>query len=377
MDGFLAYGIVLAGSAFLAFLARPLRLPATLLVLAAGAVLGRPGLEVLDASFLPRLLAPVSVHLTLVLASLGLQLGRGLLRLPIPEVIRRSVPPVVLALIAFLAASAALPCLIPDLHPELTFRRFLLPLSFVMAAFPLLAVRDLRGRPPADVGNVFLVALGLIGAAISFAPRFLWMPVFDASEIWRGPILILGESGALGVAVGVLFLALTRRARLPRRVAGTVLILGVAAACLEWQLWAPFAGLGLGIILGRAGEPALPVPAAERGWMDSELPFAFVASFAFAPDLWKDELVTTSLLHAVWVTVVLLVVRARVPDGKRLVTGPGLLFLALAVAIRLDRRMGPLTRTTLDLALPAWILARGVLAMLQWRERPRPASPRR
>jgi hypothetical protein len=376
-SGFLTYGIVLVLTAILARLGRLLRIPPALLVLAAGAILGRPWLEVVDFSTLPELLPAVTLHLTLVLAALGLMLGRGLLRLPVPEVLRRSGAPVLLALAAFLAGTAFLPRLIPDLYPKLSFRHFLLPLSFVFAEFPLLAVRDLRGRPPADVGSVFLVATALIGAVISFAPKFLWAPVFDMGEMWRGPILVLGESGALGVAIAVIFLALTRALRGPRWLFGTIALVGLAFACLRFQLWAPFGGLGFGIILGRAGEPGLPVPFTDRGAPYSELPFAFLAAFCFAPDLWRGSLVLTSMLHAAWVTTILLIVRSRVPDGKRLVSGPGLLFLGLALAIRLDRRMGPLTRTTIDLALPAWIVARAALVLVRRRERVSPEPPRK
>jgi len=371
----LGYAALLVAAALLAFLARRTRIPAAVLVVAAGLALGRSGFRVVDPGWLPPLLWPVSFHLALVLAALGWQMGRGLLRLPAWEVVRRSVPPLLLAALALGAAMAVLPRLLPDLYPDRSFRRFMLPLSFVFATFPLLAVRDLRGKPPADVGNVFLVAIALVGAVTSFAPPFLWSPHIDLGVVWRGPTLILGESGALGVLSAVLFLFLTRRLRFLRRLTGSAIFLALAWLCPGLLLWFPFAALGYGIVLGRAGEARLPLPGAGTSAPYSELPFALLAALAFAPDLWLHSLVLPSLLHAAFLCVLVLLVRAKVPGGTRLVTGPGLLFLGLTLAVRLDARMGPLTHTTVDFALPAWLTVRAVVGVAQrWGERRTPSA---
>lgn len=352
------YAVIVAVAFLVAWLAGRARVPAALAVLLVGLAAGPTGWELVDPVELRRLLPMLSLHLAVVLAALGWQLGRGLLRLSIPEIVRRSLLPVGLAAFALLVGTALLPKLLPDLHPERTFRRFLLPLAFVLAAFPLLAIRDLRGRPPADVGHVFLTAIALVGAVVSFAPPLLWTPSIDLGVVWRGPVLVLGESGALGVFTAVLYLFITRRLRAPRRLVGVVLFAALVAACWGLHLWVPFSGLGFGIALGRAGEARLPLPASGRPEMFSEFPFALLAGLGFAPVLWWDSLVTVSLLHAAYVLALVLMVRRRVPGGRRLVTGPGLLFLGLALAIRLDPRMGPLSRVTLDFVLPAWLAVR-------------------
>lgn len=361
------YAAIVLVAFAVAWLARRARIPAAGGVLLVGLALGSTGWGVVDPAWLRELLPLLSLHLMVVLAALGWQLGRGLLRLPVLEVLRRSIPPVGLAAFALLVGTAVLPHLLPDLHPERSFRRFLLPLAFVFAAFPLLAVRDLRGRPPADVGNVFLTAIALVGAVVSFAPPLLWTPAIDLGVVWRGPVLVLGESGAVGVFTAVLYLFLTRRLGAPRWLVGIVLVACIAAICWALDLWVPFAGLGFGIALGRAGEAALPVPGASRPAMFSELPFALLAALAFAPQLWWDSLLIPSLLHAAYLAVLVLLVRHRIAGGDRLVTGPGLLFLGLALAVRLDGRMGPLARVTLDFALPAWIAVRMAVA---WTRRP-------
>jgi hypothetical protein len=239
-----------------------------------------------------------------------------------------------------------------------------LPLSFVFAAFPLLSIRDLRGRPPHDVGHVFLVAIALVGAVVSFAPPFLWSSHIDLGYVWRGPVLVLGESGSFGVFSAVLFLFLTRVLRLPRVPTAVVLLLAVAWVCYEAFLWLPFTGLGFGMALGRAGEPNMPLPFADRNAPYSEHPFALLAALSFAPHLWWTTLAWPSLLHAAMLCVLVVLVRWRTPGGKRLVTGPGFLFLGLALSVRLDGRMGPIALTAIDFALPAWVAVRAVVAVV-------------
>jgi hypothetical protein len=106
---------------------------------------------------------------------------------------------------------------------------------------------------------------------------------------------------------------------------------------------------------------------AERDWVYSELPFVLLVGLAFAPDLWLESLVVPSLVHAVYLGALLLLARTRTKEGRLLATGPGLLFLGLALTVRLDRRMGPLMRATLDFALPAWVLLRLGWAVPGWR----------
>jgi hypothetical protein len=143
----------------------------------------------------------------------------------------------------------------------------------------------------------------------------------------------------------------------------------IMALAFRYALWPPFVALGFGVILGRAGEPKLPLPFAERDGAFSELPFVLVAGMAFAPDLFFESLVAPSLLHAAYLAVILVLARLRMPEGKRLVTGPGLLFLGLVLTVRLDKRMGPLMRATVDFALPAWVLLRAGWAAVSWAER--------
>lgn len=371
----LGYAAVLAAAALLAVVAPRIRVPAAVAVVVAGLAVSRSGLRWVDPGSLPPLRWAVSFHLALVLAALGWQLGRGLLRLPAWEVLRRSIPPLLLAAFAWGFAMAVLPRLLPDLYPDRSFRRFVLPLSFVFAAFPLLAVRDLRGKPPADVGNVFLAAIAIVGAVISFAPPFLWSPHIDVGLVWRGPTLILGESGALGVLSAVIFLLVTRKLRFPRRLTGSVIFVLLAWLCPGLILWLPFAALGFGIVVGRAGERRLPLPFTGLAALYSELPFALLAALSFAPDLWVHSLVLPSLLHAAFLCALVLLVRWKAPGGAHLVTGPGLLFLGLTLTVRLDARMGPLTHPTVDFALPAWLMVRAALALVgKWETRRAPGA---
>jgi hypothetical protein len=136
------------------------------------------------------------------------------------------------------------------------------------------------------------------------------------------------------------------------------------AFSFRYALWPPFAALGFGAALGRAGASQLPVLFADRDAAWSELPFLILAGLVFAPDLWRESLVLPSILHAVYLGAILLLARFRIAEGRRLATGPGLLFLGLALAVRLDKRMGPLARATVDFALPAWVLLRGGWALL-------------
>ena len=356
-------------------LGRRTRIPASAMALGIGLMCGRTGFQVVDPALAGALLPPVLVHVAFLLGALGVALGLGVLRLPVPEILRRSVRPVGLAAVALLAGAALLPLLIPDLEPDRTYRRFLLPLAFIFAAFPLLTIRDLRRRPDRDLGATLLVAATLVGAVYCYAPTLLWRAHLDPKVLWKEPILVLGESGAFGVATAVLYLLLTRPLRLPRAILGPVVFAGIMALAFRYALWPPFVALGFGVILGRAGEPKLPLPFADRDGAFSELPFLVVAGMAFAPDLWFESLVGPSLLHAAYLAAILIVVRTRMPEGKRLVTGPGLLFLGLVLTVRLDKRMGPLMRATVDFALPAWVLLRGGWAALSWTARLR--APRR
>jgi hypothetical protein len=240
----------------------------------------------------------------------------------------------------------------------------------VLAVFPLLALRDLRGRAPADAGSLFLVAAGLVGAVWSFTPPLLWYRV-GPSELWRGPVLVLGESGALGVGAAVAFLALSRRARVPRAVAAVLVLLAATAGSFRWDLWAPFVALGFGAALGRAGEAEWRLP---HRAVFSEVPFVLLVAITFAPDLFGESLAVPSLLFAAALGVLLVVVRAVVPGGRELVTGPGLLFLGLTLCVRLDGRMSPVTRYAVDFALPAWVLLRAEMAIIRRASRSRPTS---
>lgn len=388
------YGGVLVAAAALGWLGRRFGVPSPALAILAGLALGRAGFAVTDAKALPDVFRVLLVHLGVVFGALGVAAGQGFLRLPIPEVLRRSARPIALGAFSLLMGVVFLPLLVPDLEPTRPFRRFLLPLAVTFAAFPLLAIRDLRRRPGREVGATFVVASAFVGAVYSFAPMLLWRAGLDVKVLLREPVLVLGESGAFGVAVGVLYLALTRQvlrrgvrksppgasSAVPRLVAfvsvaiGTILFLALMERSLRYLLWPPFAALGFGAILGRAGELHLPLPGADRDWVYSELPFVLLVGLAFAPDLWLESLVVPSLVHAAYLGAILVLVRTRTKEGRLLATGPGLLFLGLALTVRLDRRMGPLMRTTLDFALPAWVLLRLAWAAPGWRLRLRPSK---
>ena len=338
---------------------------AALAALAAGLLLGHTGFDVVPAVSLRRALPFVIVQISLVLGLLGVRLGRGLLRLPLLEIVRRSLAPIAFATVALLVGAALLPRVLGGL--ERPFDAFHLPFAFTLSALSLLALRDLHRRPPEDVGSIFLTAIALIGAVYSFAPVLVWSNGLEFGVLWRGPLLVLGESGALGVAAAVATLALTRRARLPALPTGTLLFAVALWFAYDWMLWPPFTALGFGITLGRAGEVRLPVPFAGSPVLCSEIPLLFLAGLSYAPDLWRESLLVPSLGWAAGMTALALAARAWLPRGRDLVTGPGLLFLGLAVAVRLDPRMGPLGRVTIDFAVPAWLVGRLVFAVVQSR----------
>ena len=356
--------LILAGVCHL--LARLVRLPVAALALTAGLLLGRTGFEVVPASSMRALHPAVVVHVAVILGALGYRLGKGMLRLPALEIAGRSVLHLSLAAIGLLTGVVLFPILLPDAEPHRSFYRFALPLSFVFAAYPLLALRDLRGRPPVDVGSTFLVAVVLFGAVHSFTPSLLWAHL-DPGVFWRGPVLVLGESGALGVAAAVVHLLLVRRLRAPQRLTIVLLLMLLTAAAFRVHLWLPFAALGFGIALGRVDEPGPKVPAG-GDWLFSETPFLLVVAGTFAPHLFRETMALPSVVVAGLLAALLIVVRGRMLGGRVLVTGPGLLFLGLTLTVRLDPRMGPVARYTVDFALPAWILLRLVMAFLVRRE---------
>ena len=185
---------------------------------------------------------------------------------------------------------------------------------------------------------------------------------------WRGPILVLGESGAIGIAAAVVHLLLARRLRVPRPIVDLLLLVLLAEATFRVDLWLPFAALGFGAALGRAGEPAPSLPAAGR-WLFVETPFLLIVTTAFAPNVFVDSLVAPSVIVAAGLGVFLAVTRSRTTGGRELVTGPGLLFLGLTLTVRLDPRMGPIGRYVVDFALPAWVLLRLVMTGLERRDR--------
>lgn len=339
-----------------------IRVPAALLATALGLALGRTGWEWIPANHWMHALPALVVHVAILLGFLGHRLGRGFLRLPLGETIRRSLPPTALATAALVAGTTFLPLLLPGASGGRSFFRFDLPLAFVFATFPLLAIRDLRGRPTEDVGSIYLVAIGLVGAVVSFTPTLLWGHGHDLGILWRGPVLVLGESGACGVGFGVAFLALVRRLRAPRVIVCVLLFAVLTVISFRLSLWLPFAALGFGIILGRAGDPGFELPRP----LFSETPFVLLVALTFAPDVFRGTVVPI-LAHALYLGVIVAVVRWRVAQGRELATGPGMLFLALTLVVRLDRRMGPLQLYTVDFALPAWLALRGALALVDRR----------
>jgi hypothetical protein len=366
-SSFVLYLVVAAAAGACRVLARRIRIPAAALAVAAGLALGPAGFGLVAAGRARDLHPAVVVHVAVILGTIGYRLGRGLLRLPLRETLRRSLPHLSLAAAGLLAGSVLFPALLPDAEPERSFFRFALPLACVFAAYPLLAVRDLRGPPPPDVGSTFLVAVGLFGAVHSFTPSLLWGG-FDPGLFWRGPILVLGESGALGIAAAVVHLLLARRLRLPRPAVDLMLLALLAEAATRFELWLPFSALGFGAALGRAGDPAPRAPAVGR-WLFDETPFLLVVALSFAPRLYADTVALPSVVVAAGLAGFLLLLRARMVGGRQLVTGPGLLFLGLTLTVRLDPRMGPVARYTVDFALPAWVLLRLVVAAAERRER--------
>lgn len=344
---------------------------AAFVALLVGLVLGRTGFQVVEPMAYTKALPAVLLHLSIVLGAVGYRLGTGLLRLPLGVIVRRSLLPLAVALVAMTVAVLLVPRVLPDAEAHRPFLRFDFPLGCALGVLPLLAVRDLRGRPPSAGGSSFFVAIALFGAVASFSPHLIWAPVIDAATVWRSPIIVLGESGALGVALAVLHLFASRRLGFPRLAALVASAVGLVAIVDHAMLWMPFAALGYGIVLGRAGEPRVPFG---TGWMFAETPFLLLATLTFAPDLFVDDLAGPALGYAAGTAALVLAARAWHPRGPLMVTGPGLLFLGLAVVLRLDGRMSPITRYVIDFALPAWIVSRVAIALVE-RRRP-PASPR-
>lgn len=369
-SGFAAYGLVLLAAGACTGVARLVRLPALVLALVVGLFLGRPGFDAVPVAAAQQTLPGVMIHVAALLGVLGYRLGQGMLRLPLGEILRRSLPPLGLAVAALGLGAVLLPRLLPGAEPQRSFARFTLPLAAVFAVFPLLALRDVRGRAPADAGSLFLVAAGLVGAVWSFTPPLLWHQM-GLSVLWRDPVLELGESGALGVASGVVALLLSRRARIPRRIVMPVVLLAAGAAAFRLDLWPPFTALGFGAVLGRSDERPWRIP---HGAVFAEVPFALLVAATFAPELFFESVALPSLLHAAALAALLLVVRARMPGGRALVTGPGLLFLGLTLSVRLDRQMAPITRYAVDFALPAWVVLRAAMAVINRRARSSPTS---
>jgi hypothetical protein len=373
LTGIAIYVVVLALSGAIFLIARTARVPLSVAAIVTGLLLGRGGFELVPHSWLARTLPGVTLHVAFLLGVVGYRLGAGMLRLPFVTVLRRSLPPLALAVVSLGVALVAVPLLLPGAEPQRSYVRFYLPLAVVVGAYPLLALRDLRGRPPADVGSLFLVAVLLVGAVYSFAPQLVWSPDLDIGVVWRGPLLVLGESGALGFGVGVLYLLLVRRLRLPAWLAALLVLTALAIFAFRFRLWLPFSGLGFGMALGRVREPGPRLRLASP--LYSEAPFLLLVAAAFAPDLFLESLVKPAALHAAGLVVLLLAVRRWVRGGRELVTGPGLLFLGLTLTVRLDGRMGPLTRYTVDLALPAWVLLRLLVRVIEIRARqPRPTT---
>jgi len=259
-----------------------------------------------------------------------------------------------------------LPVLLPEAVGDLPFYRFTLPLAFVTAVLALLSLRDVRGRAPSDAGSLFLVAAALVGAVYSFTPALLWTDPRPGTVL-RQPILVLVESGALGVFSALIWVALTRRARLPRLPVTVVLAILAMEVAFSQKLWLPFTALGFGGALGKMGVAEWKLPGSRA--IFSEAPFALIVGASFAPDLWSRMMAGPSLAHLAALAALLLLVRAKAPGGKALVTGPGVLFLGLALTVRLDRAMGPITRYTVDFALPAWAGLRVLMWALERRRK--------
>jgi hypothetical protein len=367
-DGVGAYLAVLAVAVGCWGLARLGRFPVALVALAVGLGLGRPGAGLVTLPSLQAALPGVMFHVAAVLGVLGFRLGQGLLRLPLPEIFRRSLSPLLLATVWLGAGALLLPTLLPEAAAARPFYRFTLPLALVTAVFALLSLRDVRGRAPADAGSLFFVAAALVGAAYSFTPTLLWSQG-DPRSVWRQPLLVLVESGALGFLAALLWVAATRRARLPRFPVTVVLAIAAMEVAFSQKLWPPFTALGFGAALGKMSVAEWRLPGTRA--IFSEAPFVLIVAAAFAPDLWKDSMSGPSLLHLAALAALLVLVRAKAPGGRALVTGPGLLFLGLALTVRLDRAMGPITRYVVDFALPAWAGLRVLMWIL---ERPRGAA---
>lgn len=376
MQGIALYAGLFLLASLVSWGARALRIPSAPILLALGFLGGRGGFQLFPAKTLHSCLAGVELHLGVLLLVLGFRLGTGHLRLPPLQILRRTLPPLLLAGITLTVSLLALPALLPEPTGKRGLLDFYLPQAFVLAVYSLLAVRDLRGRPPRDVGSLFLVAIILVGAVHSFTPPLLWSPELDPGVLWRGPVLILGESGALGLIGALGYLLLSRELRLSRWIAGVLAAAATVALAWRYSLWLPFAGLGMGIALGRTHEKTPRFGERWKNLVFSEGPFLLLVALAFAPDLYFESVMKPSWVTAAWLAAVVGAVFLWIPNGRALVTGPGLLFLALTLTVRLDNRMSPITRSTVDLALPAWIVLRGSAALIR-RVRERKSSPPR
>lgn len=360
------YGLVLLAAWLCRVAGRALRIPATLLTLLVGLLAGRTGLVLVAGSKLGLLLPGALVHVGALLAGLGARHGSSWLRKPLLRLLRECLLPLAAAGLFLFSGLILMEKTLPRTQPGAP--QVLVPLSVFLAALPLLAVRDLRGTPRDGDGSHFLVAVTLIGALFSFAPVALWAPHTVPAAFWRNPILVLGESGALGAGLVVLGLFLTRRLRAPKLPVGIVLALVLLGACLRLKLWIPFATYGAGIALGRAAATLSFARFPSRALHD-ETPFVLIAGLSFAPDLFRDVLAPGSFLYSCGLASVVLWIRQRSPHGRELVTGPGLLFLGLTLTLRLDPELSPLPRYVIDFALPAWALTRFLLWCAQTRER--------
>ena len=160
----------------------------------------------------------------------------------------------------------------------------------------------------------------------------------------------------------------------PRLLLGTAWFALTLFFAFEWILWAPFAAVGFGITLGRAGEERLPVVFSEARALRAEWPLVVLFGLLFAPDIWRDSLINATLAYAIGTALLLVLAYRWLPGGRHLVTGPGLIFLGLAVAVRLDPRMGPIGRPVIDLALGMFLAARFTLPALRLALGRRPAD---
>ncbi|MDP6529440.1 MAG: hypothetical protein QGI43_07105 [Gemmatimonadota bacterium] len=366
-QGILLYVVLAASGGAVYALARLLRLPATGVTLCAGVLLGRAGAEVLSFETLSRTMPGIVLHTGVLLGVVGHRLGEGMLRRPPHAILWGMVPPVALSAMALGVAVLALPDVLADPGSSKTLLPFFVPLAVALAPFPLLALRDFRSAPPANVGAIFLVSVLLVGVVYSSMPPLRWAQEYSARVLWRNPLLVLGESGALGLAAAIVYLLLVRRARVHGRLVLATMLLWGAWQVPRLLLWLPFVMLGFGIALGRTGE-TIASTAGRREWFFHDAPLAFVAGLSFAPDLFREELAVPALVFSTALLAVTLAIRRALPTGRTLVTGPGALYLACALLLRWEPRTGGVGRYAIDFVLPAWVMLRVVFAWLEgWR----------